>query len=199
MGLIRKAASVSTLGGVKYTSKREAQTKAAAAQARAARQEARLLKAQARQARRQPPPGAPDIEALTARMERLTGLHEAGVLTDAEFETERKALGAASLAPAPVAPVKVTRQAKRTAAAEAAPAPTGDPVELKGGDLSFREALAVPGMIKQARRAGVRLSKPEARALIVAGHTSYPLPGEAGDQDQDAAEPQDDSGGGGAS
>jgi hypothetical protein len=29
MGLIRKLSSVSTLGGVKYTSKREAQTKAA--------------------------------------------------------------------------------------------------------------------------------------------------------------------------
>jgi hypothetical protein len=53
MGLIRKAASLSTLGGVKYTSRREAQTKAAHAQARAAtaqakaaREEAKLLKAQ---------------------------------------------------------------------------------------------------------------------------------------------------------
>jgi hypothetical protein len=46
MGLMRKAASLSTLGGVKYTSKREAQTKAAAAQGRAANQEAKLLKAQ---------------------------------------------------------------------------------------------------------------------------------------------------------
>lgn len=39
MGLIRKMMSVSTAGGVKYTSKREAQTKQAIA-------EARLLKAQ---------------------------------------------------------------------------------------------------------------------------------------------------------
>ena len=46
MGLIRKTASLSTLGAVKYTSKREAQTKAAAAQARAASEEAKLLKAQ---------------------------------------------------------------------------------------------------------------------------------------------------------
>ena len=46
MGLMRKAASLSTLGGVKYTSKREAQTKAAVAQARAADEEAKLLKAQ---------------------------------------------------------------------------------------------------------------------------------------------------------
>ena len=42
MGLIRKAVSVSTLGGVKYTSRREAQTKAAL-------EEAKLLKAQRRQ------------------------------------------------------------------------------------------------------------------------------------------------------
>jgi hypothetical protein len=40
MGLIRKAASLSTLGGVKYTSKREAQAKAAHAQGKLARQEA---------------------------------------------------------------------------------------------------------------------------------------------------------------
>lgn len=46
MGLIRKITSVSTGGAVKFTSKREAQTKAASAQARAARAEARLLAAQ---------------------------------------------------------------------------------------------------------------------------------------------------------
>ena len=46
MGLLRKATSLSTLGGVKYTSRREAQTKNAAAQAKLARQEAKLLKAQ---------------------------------------------------------------------------------------------------------------------------------------------------------
>jgi len=49
MGLIRKAMSVSTLGGVKYTSRREAQTKAASAQARAAREEAKLARAQRKQ------------------------------------------------------------------------------------------------------------------------------------------------------
>jgi hypothetical protein len=42
VGLIRKAVSVSTLGGVKYTSRREAQTKAAL-------EEAKLLKARRRQ------------------------------------------------------------------------------------------------------------------------------------------------------
>jgi hypothetical protein len=46
MGLVRKLSSVSTLGGVKYTSKREAQTKAAHAQGKLARQEAKLVKAQ---------------------------------------------------------------------------------------------------------------------------------------------------------
>ena len=46
MGLIRKAASISTLGGVKYTSRREAQTKAAHAQGKQARQEAKLAKAE---------------------------------------------------------------------------------------------------------------------------------------------------------
>jgi hypothetical protein len=39
MGLIRKAMSVSSLGGVKYTSKREAQTKLALEQAKALRRE----------------------------------------------------------------------------------------------------------------------------------------------------------------
>lgn len=45
MGLFRKAASISTLGGVKYTSKREAETKRAIA-------EAKLLKAQRRATKR---------------------------------------------------------------------------------------------------------------------------------------------------
>ena len=51
MGLLRKTASVSTLGGVKYSSRREAQTKAAHAQARAADAEARLLREQAKTAK----------------------------------------------------------------------------------------------------------------------------------------------------
>ena len=46
MGLIRKMTSVSTLGGVKYTSKREAQTKAAHAQGKLAREEAKLVRGQ---------------------------------------------------------------------------------------------------------------------------------------------------------
>lgn len=50
MGLIRKAASLSTLGGVKYTSKREAQTKAAAAQGKLARAETKLARNQGRAA-----------------------------------------------------------------------------------------------------------------------------------------------------
>ena len=56
MGLLRKMTSVSTLGGVKYTSKREAQTKAAAAEGRAAREEAKLLRAQRRALKTTAPP-----------------------------------------------------------------------------------------------------------------------------------------------
>ena len=43
MGLIRKTASLSTLGGVKYTSRREAQTKAALAQAKLAKAERKAV------------------------------------------------------------------------------------------------------------------------------------------------------------
>ncbi len=49
MGIMRKLTSVSTLGAVKYTSRREAQTKAASAQAREARAETKLLKEQTKQ------------------------------------------------------------------------------------------------------------------------------------------------------
>ena len=44
MGLTRKLMSASTLGGVKYTSKREAQTKAALAEAKLAKAQAKALK-----------------------------------------------------------------------------------------------------------------------------------------------------------
>ena len=47
VGIIRKSLAVSTLGGVKYTSKREAQTKNASAQARLAKAETKALKGQA--------------------------------------------------------------------------------------------------------------------------------------------------------
>jgi hypothetical protein len=48
MGLIRKTASLSTLGAVKYTSRREAQTKAALEDARMTRAQRRALDAQAK-------------------------------------------------------------------------------------------------------------------------------------------------------
>lgn len=48
MGMIRKTLSVSTLGLVKYTSKREALTKQASAQARLARAETRAVRRQVR-------------------------------------------------------------------------------------------------------------------------------------------------------
>jgi hypothetical protein len=44
MGLIRKAASASTLGGVKYTSRREAETKERIANARLANAQAKQVK-----------------------------------------------------------------------------------------------------------------------------------------------------------
>ena len=59
MGLMRKMTSVSTLGGVKYTSKREAQTKAAL-------EEAKLLKAQRKA---QPAPGSQQWEQVLAAIE----------------------------------------------------------------------------------------------------------------------------------
>jgi hypothetical protein len=66
MGLIRKLTSVSTLGGVKYTSRREAQTKAAAAQARASDEEAKLLKAQRKA---QPAAGSQQWDQVLAAIE----------------------------------------------------------------------------------------------------------------------------------
>jgi len=60
MGLIRKTASLSTFGGVKYTSRREAQTKAALAQAKLAKAERKAVEhgdAQDRPAMAQPTVG----------------------------------------------------------------------------------------------------------------------------------------------
>jgi hypothetical protein len=44
MGLIRKSLSVSTLGAVKYTSRREAETKQRIAEARFAKEQAKLAR-----------------------------------------------------------------------------------------------------------------------------------------------------------
>ena len=46
MGLIRKAVSVSSLGAVKYTSRREAQTKAALEETRLLREQRKALQAE---------------------------------------------------------------------------------------------------------------------------------------------------------
>lgn len=53
MGLIRKMPSISTLDGVKYTSKREAQIKAAHPQAKLARAETKLVKVRAEELARE--------------------------------------------------------------------------------------------------------------------------------------------------
>ena len=72
MGLLRKATSVSTLGGVKYTSKREAATKASLAEARLADAQAKQVKKQGQQARQQDAAAAaaakwgPVVEAIEA-------------------------------------------------------------------------------------------------------------------------------------
>jgi hypothetical protein len=65
MGLFRKAVSVSTLGAVKYTSRREAQTKQALAEAKYARAQEKLTRAETRAAReavraREAAPAQPD-------------------------------------------------------------------------------------------------------------------------------------------
>jgi len=118
MGLIRKLTSVSTGGAVKYTSRREAQTKAASAEARLAHEQAKSAKASRKADQqaaaqeqaagkpwyRQPTFGAAirsaghkdvdhqDGEDIAARLVKLSELHEAGLLTDAEYEGKRAPL-----------------------------------------------------------------------------------------------------------
>jgi hypothetical protein len=101
MGIMRKLASASTLGGVKYTSKREAQTKAAAAQARAANEEAKLAKAQRKgtkvtlgsvisaAADKRAAREAAPAHGIEERMAKLVTLHGSGVITDEEFAAKR--------------------------------------------------------------------------------------------------------------
>lgn len=60
MGLIRKTVSVATFGAVKFTSRREADTKNALAQARLAREQASQIKKQAAE----PPAPAPPSSDL---------------------------------------------------------------------------------------------------------------------------------------
>jgi hypothetical protein len=69
MGLIRKIASASTLGGVKYTSRREAETKEHLANARAARTQEKQLKRQ---------DAADAADALAAKWEPIVAAIEAG-------------------------------------------------------------------------------------------------------------------------
>ena len=75
MGLLRKTASLSTLGAVKYTSRREAQTKAASAQARVAKEEAKQLKAQRKQETEQ------RKQETDQRWEEILAAFEAGEVT----------------------------------------------------------------------------------------------------------------------
>jgi hypothetical protein len=118
MGLIRKLTSVSTSGAVKYTSRREAQTKAASAEARLANEQAKSAKASRKAEEQaaaqeqaegkpwylQPTLGAAirsagrkdtshqDGEDIAGQLRRLSELHEAGLLTDTEYEGKRAQL-----------------------------------------------------------------------------------------------------------
>ena len=47
------------------------------------------------------------------------------------------------------------------------------PVELKARDLTFRQLMAADRMISQAKKAGVKLTKPQAYAYALAGHATY--------------------------
>jgi hypothetical protein len=72
MGLIRKIASASTLGGVKYTSRREAETKEKLASAR-------MIRAQEKQLKKQE--AADKEDTLTAKWEPIVTAIEAGDAT----------------------------------------------------------------------------------------------------------------------
>jgi hypothetical protein len=69
MGLIRKVASLSTFGGVKYTSRREAETKANIAAARLANTQAKQVQQVA---------AATQADVITARWEPIVAAIESG-------------------------------------------------------------------------------------------------------------------------
>lgn len=77
MGIIRKALSVSTLGGVKYTSRREAETKERIANARLANAQAEHLAVDPVEARWAPVIRA--IEAGETTWDQLPKLEKAGM------------------------------------------------------------------------------------------------------------------------
>jgi hypothetical protein len=182
MGLIRKAASMSTLGGVKYTSRREAQTKEAIANARLARTQneefaanAKLAKAQAAAAQ-----NAQWDEILAAfqagevkwedlgRMQKLTMPIAYQLKCKAAQRRLAPTEPVVEVVPEPVVtPVVLVAEPVASAAELVAPA------ELKASDLSFGQKVAADRVIMQARKAGVKLSKPEAYAYVLAGHKTY--------------------------
>jgi hypothetical protein len=79
MGLIRKAASASTLGAVKYTSEREARTKLALEQAKALRKDAKVVQRREQSARR-----AERAERMNGRVKRWSERHGGKQETDTD-------------------------------------------------------------------------------------------------------------------
>ena len=144
---------MSTLGGVKYTSRREAQTKEAIASARLANAHA----AQAREAAAQ--------AAGPSQWDEILAAFEAGEAVWDDLSRMQKLQ-------MPITYQIKCKAAQRKQAATAAPAPAVS-AELKASDLSFRQKVTADRMIMQAKKAGVKLAKPEAYARVLAGHEAY--------------------------
>ena len=122
MGLIRKAASMSTLGGVKYTSRREAQTKEAIANARLARTQNEELAANAKLAKAQA------AAAQNAQWDEILAAFQAGEVISTN-------------ASAPVSMIRVRRSLKRGTAGLA-------PGDLK--TQSSKRTLTMPDPVRLA-------------------------------------------------
>jgi hypothetical protein len=96
------------------------------------------------------------------------------------LKDERRRASKPVTAPAPAVPVAAPASVTPVAA-----------TELQASDLSFRQLMAADRMVIQARRAGVKLSKPEAHAYALAGHATFadatqpPTKGRRQDNDED--------------
>jgi hypothetical protein len=189
MGLIRKAALMSTLGGVKYTSRREAQTKEAIANARLAKTQNEELAANAKLAKTQAAAAqnAQWDEILAAfqvgevkwedlgRMQKLTMPIAYQLKCKAAQRRLAPTEPVVEVVPEPVVPVivPVPEPVVTPVVLVAEPVTPAAPAELKASDLSFGQKVTADRVIMQARKAGVKLSKPEAYAYVLAGHKTY--------------------------
>jgi hypothetical protein len=193
MGLLRKTASLSTLGAVKYTSRREAQTKEAIANARLARTQNEELAANAKPAKAQA------AAAQNAQWDEILAAFQAGevkwedlgrmqkltmpIAYQLKCKAAQRRLAptepVVEVVPEPVVPVivpvpePVVTPVVLVAEPVASAAELVAPAELKASDLSFGQKVTADRVIMQARKAGVKLSKPEAYAYVLAGHKTY--------------------------